>query len=260
MDQPLVSCLMVTAGRSRLAERAVRCFCAQTWPNRELIIVDDGPEDYGAMLQPYRSAAAIRYYRIEHDGGRRLGALRNAAIERAGGQFCAQWDDDDWYHQERLDRQMQPVAAGWGASVLRQTLMHLDAPGFVDRPYRTGLRRGTPGTIVFRRNAVRYRNIPRGEDSDFLSRLRRTGTRVAILGRESSHLFIRCFHGANTWDRRHFSERLHDTVRNKLEFAYARFIRGDLFVHRAFQLNDAERAATRAFLEQSQDLGFCGAR
>jgi glycosyltransferase involved in cell wall biosynthesis len=257
MGQPLVSCLMITAGRSRLAERAVRCFCAQTWTNKELIVLDDGPEDYRRMLLPYSDAANIRYRRLEHDPARRLGALRNLAIEDAGGDYLAQWDDDEWYHPERLERQMQPILEGSGASVLRQTLMHLDTPEYVERPYRTGLRRGTPGTIVFRRTSTRYPNTRRGEDSDFLSRLRRSGAGVTVLGPECSHLFIRCFHGANTWDRTHFSERLHDSVRNTLEYVYARYLRGDLFAHRAFQLTDAERESTRAFLQQSRELGLC---
>jgi glycosyltransferase involved in cell wall biosynthesis len=248
---------MVTAGRSRLAERAVRCFCAQTWANRELIIVDDGTEDYSGMLRQYRAAATIDYHRIGNDPARRLGALRNLALERARGDYLAQWDDDEWYHPERLETQMQPIARGSGASVLRQTLMHLDAPGYVERPYRTGLRRGTPGTVVFGRTTLRYRNAPRGEDSDFLAQLRRTGVGVAILGPEASHLFIRCFHGSNTWDRRHFSERLHDTARNKLAYAYARYLRRDLFAHRAFQLTGRERASASAFLEQSRGLGLC---
>ena len=41
-DPPLVSCLMVTKDRPGLARRAVRCFQAQRWPARELVIVDDG--------------------------------------------------------------------------------------------------------------------------------------------------------------------------------------------------------------------------
>jgi glycosyltransferase involved in cell wall biosynthesis len=256
MTPPLVSCLMVTADRARLAERAVRCFCAQTWPHRELIIVDDGAEDYGPMLSAYRRAATIRYERVPRDERRRLGALRNLSVDHARGEYCTQWDDDEWYHPRRLDAQVKPLIGRAGATVLRHTLMHLDTPEFLERPYRTALRRGTPGTAVFSRTNLRYPNAARGEDTDFLDQLRKSMP-VTILGRDFSHLFIRCFHGSNTWSREHFAERLHYTFRNKLEYAYARWIRRDLFAHQAFQLTDAERASARTFLEESRGLGLC---
>jgi hypothetical protein len=109
---------------------------------------------------------------------------------------------------------------------------------------------------VFARTALRYPNTSRGEDSDFLRRLRRT-VPVRLLGRECSHLFIRCFHGGNSWSRTHFSQRLHYTLRNKVEYAYARWIRGDLLAHPAFRLTAAERESARAFLQASRDLGLC---
>ncbi|HMV69458.1 MAG TPA: glycosyltransferase, partial [Myxococcota bacterium] len=43
-DGPLVSCLLVTRGRRAQAELAVRCFEAQTWRARELVVVDDDPD------------------------------------------------------------------------------------------------------------------------------------------------------------------------------------------------------------------------
>jgi glycosyltransferase involved in cell wall biosynthesis len=57
---PLVSCLMVTRDRAPLAARALACLAAQTWRPLELIVVDDGAEDYGAVLAPYRDQLAIR--------------------------------------------------------------------------------------------------------------------------------------------------------------------------------------------------------
>ncbi len=261
---PLVSCLMVTANRASLARRAIQCFLAQTWSNRELIIVDDGSEDYRDLLpaaldstsnQAGPGAPPIRYERIAHNPLRRLGDLRNMTLDLARGDYCTQWDDDEWYHPERIARQVEALeraGASAGVCMLRDTLMHLDMPELVDHPYRTGLRSGTPGTILHRRTTVRYPNVSKGEDSLFRNALRKVSG-VRVLDGEA-HLFIRCFHGRNTWDRQHFFERLHYTWRDKVAYAVAVGVRRDLFTHPAFRLNAAERASTEAFLDQSRRL------
>jgi glycosyltransferase involved in cell wall biosynthesis len=260
---PLVSCLMVTANRASLARRAIQCFLAQTWSNRELIIVDDGCKDYRDMLANALSAPShhvvsggppIRYERIAHNPARRLGELRNMTLDLARGDYCTQWDDDEWYHPERIERQLAALESGRsaGACVLRDTLMHLATPDFAAHPYRTGLRNGTPGTILHRRTTVRYPNVSKGEDSLFRQALSKTSPVVVLA--DQAHLFIRCFHGKNTWDRRHFVERLHYTWRDKVAYAVAVGVRRDLFTHPAFRLNAAERASTEAFLDQSRRL------
>jgi glycosyltransferase involved in cell wall biosynthesis len=251
---PLVSCLMVTAGRVNLARRAVQCFARQTWPAKELVIVDDGSDDYSSMLAEFPNPA-IRYERIASDGARRLGALRNITLDLARGEYCIQWDDDEWYHPRRIEDQLKAIfdAGGAGACVLRDTLMHLDDPVFGAHLYRTGLRAGTPGSILHRRTDLRYANLPKGEDSLFRDALRQT-IGVRVLDRRFSYLLIRCFHGRNTWGRQHFFERLHYTLSDKLDYAIARFVRRDLLTHPAFQLTADERRSAEAFLADSAAL------
>jgi glycosyltransferase involved in cell wall biosynthesis len=249
---------MVTANRAALARRAVRCFARQTWPARELIIVDDGDEDYAPMLNEF-AGIAVRYERLPRRDSVRLGGLRNVTLELAAGDHCMQWDDDEWYHPRRIETQMTALAAaGGGACVIRNTLMHLDDPALVEHLYRTGLRAGTPGTILHERTAVRYPNVARGEDSDFRDALRRT-RRVHVLDAGLSHLLVRCFHGRNTWHRQHFFERLHYTAGDKVQYAVAKYLRGNLLTHPAFRLNAEERQAAAAFLEDSRALGLLSA-
>jgi glycosyltransferase involved in cell wall biosynthesis len=239
---------MVTRNRARLARRAVHCFAAQTWSNRELVIIDDGAEDYEPTLAPFRDRCEIAYHRFPPDPARRLGAARNLSLEHAKGEFCVQWDDDEWYHPERIAVQMGSIERGFDGSVLRDTLMHLDSPEYVEHPFRTGLWRGTPGTILHRACDVRYPNVPLGEDTTYLRRLRR---RLRIEMLRTSHLFIRCFHGANSWDLRHFTERL---WYSPLAYLRARYVARDIFTHPAFKLNEREREATRRFLRESREL------
>ena len=255
MSEPLVSCLMVTRNRAALAARAVRCFAAQSWGRRELVIVDDGTEDYAPMLAPWLSAGhAIRYHRLPPDPARTLGAARNVSLELAQGDFVVQWDDDEWCHPDRLAVQMAATPR-LEVVLLDYTLMHLDTPEFVLHPYRANLGRGTPGTVLHRRGPVRYPELARGEDSKYLTQLlRRYPGGLADV--PHSHLFIRCFHGQNTWDRRHFEERLHRTATETLHYLWARWVRRDLFSHPAFRLTELEREAFERFLKESVELGL----
>ncbi|MET0344176.1 MAG: glycosyltransferase family 2 protein [Polyangiales bacterium] len=252
MPRPLVSCLMVTRNRSALARRAVQCFVMQSWEPKELVIVDDGHEDYEPMLAPFREQAIIHYHRFAPEPGRLLGAARNLSLDAAHGDYVVQWDDDEWYHPERIERQMRPVAEGFEGSVLRDTLMHLDTPEYVAHLYRTGLYRGTPGTVLHRRTSVRYPNLRRGEDTAYLCALKR---KVKLQLLPDSHLFIRCFHGSNTWESQHFVQRLWRNPKNLASFVKARLFARDLFAHSAFKLTPEERSAAARFLAESRALG-----
>ena len=97
----LVSCIMPTYNRRRFVPRAVACFLNQDYPNRELIVVDDG-SDAVADLMP--QDPRVTYIRL--DQRLTVGAKRNLAIERAHGSLIAHWDDDDWHAPHRLQVQV----------------------------------------------------------------------------------------------------------------------------------------------------------
>lgn len=248
---PLVSCLMVTRNRPLLARRAIECFASQKWPNKELVIVDDGERDYQEVLGPYEGQHRIIYERLPPEPERTLGAARNVSLELATGQYCVQWDDDEWYHPDRIALQMAAITPRTEAVVLKYTLMHLDTAEYIAHPYRGYVRGGTPGTILHRRSHVRYPELRKNEDSVYLGRLRES-TEVAVLGRSYSHLFIRCFHGENTWTREHFLRRLHTTRLDQWRYFVAMRLRHDLFSHHAFQLEPLEQDAFSRFLSQSR--------
>lgn len=256
IDHPLVSCLMVTRNRAQLACRAVACFAEQTWPKRELVIVDDGDEDYTPVLAPYARELDIRYHRLAHRSDLRLGDLRNIALERAAGDFVAQWDDDEWYHPKRLEAQMGAAQRGLDAVVLRDTLCHLDAPGYAEHPFHSRNKRSvTPGTVLHRRTALRYPSLARAEDTQYLDRLR-SELRVGELAGPHSHLFIRCFHGDNTWDLAHFEGALCHSFFDRLAFGASKYLFRNMLLHPAFRLTELEREASRRFLAQSRELGL----
>lgn len=230
---------MVTADRVDLARRAVSCFIQQHHANRELVVVDDGTADYRPMLRAAESFGAVKHVKLPATNRKNLGDLRNVALEAASGDWCVQWDDDEWYHPDRIGRQLAAaLASGTGASALKWTLMHVPtAEGLLRFRADTGI--ATPGTLLFRRSDIRYPALARSEDAVFMRETRRR-LGLTVLGRESSHLFVRVFHGGNTWDEHHFRRRLWRTPADAASWMAAKWIHADVTRHRAFHLDARE--------------------
>ena len=99
--EPLVSCIMPTCDRRRFVGRAIRYFLEQDYPNRELVVVDDGADSVADLIP---ADARIRYVRLSER--RTIGAKRNLGCEQARGELIVHWDDDDWSAPRRLRYQV----------------------------------------------------------------------------------------------------------------------------------------------------------
>jgi hypothetical protein len=100
----LVSCILPTYNRRRFVPQAIRCFLAQDYGERELIIVDDGTDAIGDLLPPDNR---IRYFR--QDPRQPVGRKRNAACQHARGDIIVHWDDDDWSAPWRVRYQVEQL-------------------------------------------------------------------------------------------------------------------------------------------------------
>ena len=98
---------MPTADRRRFVPRAIHYVLAQDYPNRELLILDDGA-DAVADLVP--DDPRVRYVRLEP--GLTLGEKRNECVRRAAGDLIMHWDDDDWMSPRRVRYQVETLLAG----------------------------------------------------------------------------------------------------------------------------------------------------
>ncbi len=101
-NYPLISCIMPTADRRQYVGCAIRSFLAQTWPNKELIVVDNGVDPIHDLIP---EVVDIRYFRQDPQQKMTTGALRNKACEYVRGKFVAHFDDDDCSHPMRLKEQ-----------------------------------------------------------------------------------------------------------------------------------------------------------
>lgn len=246
---------MVTANRRSLARRSLECLARQHWNALELIIVDDGDEDYSSLLSAFHNRMEIRYERIARNEDLLLGELRNLALDLAGGEYCIQWDDDEWYHPDRIRGLWTRLnQTGKAAMVTRFALMHLQEPTYRDHPFRIDGIDGIPGSILHRRTEHRYPNIGRSEDLAFMEAFQKEG-QLGVTP-EGSHWMIRCYHGGNTWARSHFLGKLGRTWKGKGELLLARYLRRDLFSHSAFSLTAEEASAFAQMMEMNKRLGL----
>ncbi|MFJ3310980.1 glycosyltransferase [Streptomyces sp. NPDC086549] len=197
---PTVSCLMVTKDRSATARRAITCFRNQTYPNLELVVVEDGTDD--ALEQHIRDLGDPRicYHRLPPEG-RSLGELRNEAVDRATGPYVCQWDDDDLYDPERVETQMAAILAlGAEACFLAREQLWWPAR----RKLGVSCARVWEGSVVCAIDRLpRYPAQRRGEDTPVTEEVVRTSRVVSI---DAPDLYTYVCHGANTFNESHFAE------------------------------------------------------
>lgn len=101
---------MCTYGRFECVERAMNCFLAQTYPNKELIIYNTDVDHYDKILtknhniyDPYEAALLKDNIIIVNENidsitqkpYTNVGAIRRDALTFASGDYVVTWDDDD---------------------------------------------------------------------------------------------------------------------------------------------------------------------
>jgi glycosyltransferase involved in cell wall biosynthesis len=202
MPHPLVTCITPTADRHAFLAQALSYFLAQDYPNREIIVVDDGTE---AAARVIPDDPRIRYVRLPKP--MRIGHKRNLACELARGEIVVHWDDDDWHGVQRLSRQVAAIGKRRADVTALNLELMLDLPAgkfwsFDQSLLEHGLFKGVLGaTIAFRRSdwlrCGGYPDLSLGEDVGFLSRLLDRGARLERLS--SNGLFVYLRHAGNTW-------------------------------------------------------------
>jgi len=248
---PKVSCLLVTANRPRLIRRALWCYQQQTYEPLELVVLDNGTDPVERIVRSFDLPGDVRYRHVDRGPDLWIGGLRNQALRMATGDIVVpQWDDDDWSHPERIERQVTVLQQGYDVCTLQGTLMHVHHPDYFHHPFIGILPDGVPPTIMHRRDpSIRYPNIRRTSDTKYLNDWREK--RAAILPREDSYLYLRYSHDGNLWGTDHFLRRMRNTPTDLLLYLWHRYVRGKLFDHPRFQLTDRMRSAFVRYLEDS---------
>ena len=111
-DRPLVSVVIPTFNRVQQTIAAIESVLAQTYPNLEVIVVDDGSTDGSdEAIQRFISQKTNGRHPIIFLGQPNQGAsiARNTGIAKARGEYIAFLDSDDAWLPEKLDWQIQAL-------------------------------------------------------------------------------------------------------------------------------------------------------
>jgi O-antigen biosynthesis protein len=201
-ELPLVSCIMPTFNRRRFLPFALKAFNSQDYPARELIVVDDGNDSVGDLVE---KAPRARYVRLSARAS--IGEKRNRACAEARGSIIAHWDDDDWYAPGRLSSQIAPLLAGEADLTGLENSFMLELPAV--RFWRThpNLHRRMflgdvhGGTLVYwkrlRDEGLRYPPSNIAEDAALIQAAVRRGKRLVRVRNDGLFVYVR--HGGNAW-------------------------------------------------------------
>ena len=194
INRPKVSCIMPTANRQQFIPLAIHYFLNQSYRDAELVIIDDGKESIKQFLPAHRR---IKYFYTYPIGS--IGLKRNYACEKATGEIIMHWDDDDWYGQDWIKKQVDTLESFdtdicglneimFYSPVVEKYWNYADKN--TDRPWLSG------ATMGYRRSFWEkhpFKDINIGEDYDYI-----WNSGAKIYAHDYTDGFIAILHAGNT--------------------------------------------------------------
>ena len=206
----MITCVCVTEGRPRFIERAIALFTAQTWKEKELVIMDSFHDP--SVTIPSRLAPEIVYLRCpNYTQGKRL----DIGMRSASGEILQKWDDDDVYGENFLSSVVASHQQENAVTYLRKCLIVTK-----DGELRVRSGRFAGGTLTLDKKAFRaigqVSDIPRDVDGDVFRRCANAG--VTFNPRHEyfeEYTYVR--HENNTWNGMMQSRPVAGDYRNGIE-------------------------------------------
>ena len=126
----LVSVIIPTRNRPGYLQQAVESVLCQTYPNIEIIIIDDGSDSDGTatkkVLLPYFSLPNLTYI-YQHRAG--VGSAVNRGLAFSQGEYIQRLDDDDRLLPEKVARSIKVFQAHPESGLVATGYYHIDAEG-----------------------------------------------------------------------------------------------------------------------------------
>lgn len=196
-----VSVIIPCRDCERYVGEAIASVLAQTWRQREVIVVDDGSRDHSGEIVR-RFGAAVRIHRQPPAGP---GAARNAGVGLAHGAFLAFLDADDLWPEDSLANRMASLASAPELDVVvghARQFISPDASAEVSQRVHCPVESVTvrvPGTMLMRRAAFDRvgsfsTDVVVGEGLDWWLRADELGLRSAAV---ADVVLLRRLHSAN---------------------------------------------------------------
>lgn len=111
MNKPFVSVVIPTYGGAEFLKRCVDSVLAQTYPNIEIIVVDDNglgsPNQLitAKVMEEYNNNSSVKY--VCHTVNINGSAARNTGVKNSKGEYIALLDDDDIFTPNNIEEHMK---------------------------------------------------------------------------------------------------------------------------------------------------------
>ena len=123
--QPVISVIVPTRDRQALFNKAVQSVFHQTYSNIELIVVDDH-STAPPVIEDAPEHVEVKYHRNNKASG---GAIsRNTGVRLSQGEFICFLDDDDYYHENKLQTLFEQLCADSSLSAVFGRIVKLSEP------------------------------------------------------------------------------------------------------------------------------------
>jgi glycosyltransferase involved in cell wall biosynthesis len=119
--KPLVSILIPAYNAAPWIADTIRSAIGQTWPRKEIIVVDDGSKDQTCAVAGQFASREVRVISQENQGA---AATRNRALSLSQGDFIQWLDADDLLSPDKVEKQIGAaieignrrtlLSSGWG--------------------------------------------------------------------------------------------------------------------------------------------------
>jgi len=113
--KPLVSILIPAYNAVDWLSDTLRSAIAQTWDNKEIIVVDDGSKDDTLALAREFESDTVKVFTQNNQGA---AAARNTAFSISKGEYIQWLDADDLIAPEKIARQMEALEQAPGKRIL----------------------------------------------------------------------------------------------------------------------------------------------
>ena len=106
MMDNLISIITPSYNSNLFIKKCIDSVLAQTYTNWEMIIVDDVSQDNSnEIIEEYiKNDSRIQFIKLDKNSGPAI--ARNRAIKEAKGRYIAFLDSDDYWHEEKLSKQL----------------------------------------------------------------------------------------------------------------------------------------------------------
>lgn len=175
---PLVSVVMATLNRAHLLPRAIRSLLGQSYPDWELIVIDDGSTD-GSEAVVEQLAAGDPRVRCQWQPNAGLSVARNAGLAVARGEHLTFLDSDDEYKPDHLALRARLLQAQPDVDMIHGGVAIVGGPDRVPDRHNPSILVPLSdcvigGTFYMRRKVVEalggFRQPDYGTDAEFMER------------------------------------------------------------------------------------------